>query len=576
MTFRVSSISGLASLLARQLPSLSAAIILLLATAEAFSAEFHVTTSGLDADDGSAAKPWKNIQQALDAAAAGDTVVVHAGTYQLAAPLVIKTKATAAAPLLVRAEGAVTVRDPARNFGEWSGVVRLDQATFVTLRGFRVENASFFGILLDHVDNVTVESCQTDGSLGSGIYTGDSTHITLRNNDVSHCCEGDINLVSSQECISVARSDGFELVGNAVHDSVRGETGGEGINIKEGTSNGSVHHNRISEGVRLGIYVEAWDKLTQNIEIYANEVFHNCNGIVIASERGGTVRNVRVHDNLVYENGLAYSPKSQYWPWGGGIGISIPGYLSNGPREAIALYNNTVVRNSDDKGYGIGISIDTDNLKSLLVRDNIVTDNPTAQIDLSRGAAETTVLSNLVFPYFGNSWMHEVRGEQPIETAPGFVDTKAFNFRLSATSPAVDVGSGGPELAASDWDGNARVAGSKVDLGAFEYGSQPAVATGGSGGTGTHPGTAGSGGLTASGGAASHAGIGNGTGAAAPGAAGLTASGGSATGQPTAAAQDSTSDGGCGCSLPTSARGTGWMALLGLLGLMLVRRGHSR
>ncbi len=47
-----------------------------------FAAEFHVSPAGDDAGPGTAPAPWRTLQQAADRARAGDTVLVHAGTYR--------------------------------------------------------------------------------------------------------------------------------------------------------------------------------------------------------------------------------------------------------------------------------------------------------------------------------------------------------------------------------------------------------------------------------------------------------------------------------------------------------------
>ena len=53
-----------------------------LCCAGANAAEYFVATDGCDAADGSAAKPWRTIQRAADAAQAGDTVTIRGGTYR--------------------------------------------------------------------------------------------------------------------------------------------------------------------------------------------------------------------------------------------------------------------------------------------------------------------------------------------------------------------------------------------------------------------------------------------------------------------------------------------------------------
>ena len=42
---------------------------------------YYVATTGSDTAAGTSAAPWKTLQKAANAVAAGDTVIVRAGTY---------------------------------------------------------------------------------------------------------------------------------------------------------------------------------------------------------------------------------------------------------------------------------------------------------------------------------------------------------------------------------------------------------------------------------------------------------------------------------------------------------------
>ena len=55
---------------------------LLLMNLAAFATEFHVSIKGDDANDGSVAKPFRTISAAAKVAYAGDTILVHGGTYR--------------------------------------------------------------------------------------------------------------------------------------------------------------------------------------------------------------------------------------------------------------------------------------------------------------------------------------------------------------------------------------------------------------------------------------------------------------------------------------------------------------
>jgi hypothetical protein len=52
---------------------------------------------------------------------------------------------------------------------------------------------------------------------------------------------------------------------------------------------------------------------------------------------------------------------------------------------------------------------------------------------------------------------------------PGFMDASAFDFRLTADSPCINSGKNSYNAAPTDLDGNPRVTGGTVDVGAFEY-----------------------------------------------------------------------------------------------------------
>ena len=68
----------------------------------ATAADYHVSVaSGLDANPGTLAQPWRTIQKAANTVAPGDTVNIHPGTYTERVTLSGK-RATAAEPILFR------------------------------------------------------------------------------------------------------------------------------------------------------------------------------------------------------------------------------------------------------------------------------------------------------------------------------------------------------------------------------------------------------------------------------------------------------------------------------------------
>jgi hypothetical protein len=523
----------------------------------AWAAEYHVATTGDDAASGAAAAPFRTIQHGIDTARAGDTLIVHAGQYPFANVIKVRGKrGTQAAPIVIRAEGEVVLTDGAGIASGWQGMIDVHDSSYMVFRGFTLKKPSFFGIYLQNVDNVTVEGFSTDESGASGLASWTSSNVTFRNNDVRACCnKGQLGSGNAcQECISLDHVNGFLIEGNKVHDAQQSGLaqwgGGEGIDVKNGSSNGIVRYNEVYNIVQLGIYVDAWEADIHNVEIYGNHVHHNANGIVVTSEQTGNVYNVRIHDNLVHDNGFD--------------GISISHYdVAPVVIDQVDVFNNTVVRNgyTENKPYflpdnqkgnwGTGITVGKPDVSRVRIVDNIVYQNATRAISLTEGLSGHTVANNL-------------------EADPLFVALASRDLRLTAASPAIDQGIGATNLGTADFYGNARVFGSAVDIGAHEFGSAP-VATGGSGGSAGSGGAAAAGGTSASGGTApASGGAASAAGGTGPGSGGA----GAADGDGEASFEEYGGTSGCACR--ATSRGhlvTAWLlGLVFVLGLGRARR----
>jgi hypothetical protein len=506
--------------------------------------------------------PWGTVQRGVDALVAGDSLVVHEGTYVIEDKISVNAKAgTQAQPIVIRAEGEVTLQDARTELADWAGLFDVRQSSWVTVRGFRLVQPRFFGIFFQDCDHVTAEGNFTLESRASGVASWGSTHVTIRNNDVKSACH-DGNPVPSkwgtdmgcQECISLDTTVGFLVEGNVVHDAQQqGKAhwgGGEGIDVKNGSSNGVVTQNEVFNIVQLGIYVDAWENDITDVEISRNHVHHNANGIVITSEQTGNVDGVRVHDNLVHDVGF--------------VGISVSHYdVAANVIADVHVFNNTVahVGFPENKPYflpdeqknvtwGDGIAVGKPDVVSVVIRDNVVWDIGGGEpIALDSGLTGHTVEGNLT-------------------SDPLFLDEGARDLRLGPGSPAIDTGTGTRGSEELDFWGNVRVAGAKVDVGAFEYGSVPggagAAGSGGAGGTGGGTGGADSGGGGGTGGA----------GGATGGTAGEAGAAGTGAAPGSSGADKADDSEGCACLVAgrPSTRSLGWVALIFGLGLLCHRR----
>ena len=418
----------------------------------AAAADYYVSPSGDDGAAGTEAEPWGTIGRAAGALAPGDTVYIMAGTYrEQVVPEDSGTEGNLVTYAAFPGDEAV-IDGEGIAVEEWGGLVQLRDLSYIRITGLRVRNSSGAGIHASGCSAILIDANTTYNTVSSGVGVWNSTSIIVEGNDVGLACND-----GSQECITVAGSDSFEIRYNHVHDGGPGSNGGEGIDAKHG-SNGKVYGNIVHGINRLGIYVDAWDTHTFNIEVYGNISYDNqANGYAVAAENGGLLENIRVYNNIAYHNLH--------------VGLTVAGWGVDGvghPMRDIFIVNNTFFENGE--AWGGGISVDNPEAENVVVRNNIVAGNLSFSIASDGGppAEEVTVDHNLIDGF--RDYPGEIRGTDAVEASPAFVDPAAADFHLLESSPAVDSASadGAP---AFDFDGGARPQGEGFDIGAFEYGA---------------------------------------------------------------------------------------------------------
>lgn len=447
-------------------PKLLALLPLLLLGLPSSGATYHVAPGGSDASPGTLEAPFATVQHAADLALPGDTVLLRAGTYRQVVTLT--RSGTAGAEIVLAAfPGERPVLDGSGLLAtEWlAGIVHVYQAAYVKVRGLTATHAGpgiqAAGILVEESRHVTVEGNLTDDTVSSGIGVWSSEDVTVEDNEVIRACTTGI-----QEQISVGGTRGFRVVANRIHDAGGTDSGGEGICLKDGSSDGVARGNVVwNQPKKLGIYVDAWDKHTRDIEVDGN-VVHDCiDGIGLASEMGGLLERVRVTNNLCYGN--AYR----------GLVVADYGGVETHPMNDLQVVNNTFAGNGTS-GWGGGIAVDSREARNVVVRNNVVSGHPSFGILVSTRlpAGAVAVDHNLIDAFVGTVEEGETRGTDAVEAPPRFVDGAGHDYRLAADSPALDRGS--PSLAPShDLDGVSRPQGGAVDLGAFERPAGPVTFT---------------------------------------------------------------------------------------------------
>jgi parallel beta-helix repeat protein len=430
------------------------------------AAVFYVDPSngGSNSNSGLIGSPWATIQQAASSAQAGDTVYVQAATY--AEKVTFANSGTADAFITFIGVGSVIVQEPT-NTTVWSGTFNANTKSYIRIQHFAIQNSYWFGIYLEACDHIYLDSNSTYNTGASGISVWHSSYVYASNNTVRKACYQSLS-TASQECISFSGVSNFEIHHNEVYESGGSTNGGEGIDTKENCSNGKVYNNVVHDLIRLGIYVDCWDKILQQVDVYNNRVYSCSDGIVVSSEDSGTVMNVNIYNNITYSNG--------------GFGIIVSNYVKDGPRKNIAIMNNTVYNNGfgdGDANWGGGIIIYSSHVSNISIFNNIVSSNDAMQISDGSGVASVSINKSLIYGYKGLSWTNEVKGTNAIEADPLFVDVDGAdniignlddNLDVTDASPAINAGTntGAP---AFDFNHDARPAEGIVDIGAFEHNS---------------------------------------------------------------------------------------------------------
>jgi parallel beta-helix repeat protein len=412
---------------------------------------YYVSPNGNDANPGTEEAPWRTVQKAADTLRSGETVYIRAGTYY---ERVVPQNSGNDYITYASYPGETAILDGTGvSFpSDWGGLFEIANLSNIRVSGLKVMNVgpgdNHAGILVDNSTDIIIEHNHTSNTTSSGIGVWDSRNVIIDGNEVELCCND-----GEQECITVAITDTFEIRNNHIHHGGPGSIGGEGIDAKDGSSHGKIYGNHVHHMNRVGIYVEAWDKHTYDIDVYRN-IVHDIadnDGFALASEEGGVLEDVRVYNNIAYNNGLS------------GIVLSEAGNSPTHPVRNITIINNTFANNGSNV-WGGGISIENPDVSNLVIRNNICSQNRWFQIQNEVAVQQLTIDHNLIHGTKGDA---ENDGADAREGDPLFVNAGGGNFRLRSGSPAIDAGSA-DNAPFDDFDGVGRPQGAGYDIGAFE------------------------------------------------------------------------------------------------------------
>lgn len=384
-------------------------------------------------DTAGATQEYATIQNAVDIARAGDTVLVHDGAYR---GFTVVASGAPSNRIVIKAAGASAVVNQPNGNNEG---ITLSNASYVTVEGFRVTGMPQYGL-------ATHNATATDPIRG----------LLIRNNTVQNSASSNIYL--SQVADSIVENN-----------TVSGSAASHGIYLANGGSDNTVlRGNRCFNNAVNGIHFNGdatvgGDGLHSSLTIEDNVIYgNNANGIDADGVQDSLFQN-----NLVYGNGRnavrAFRIDS-----------------AQGPKN-LKVINNTLLVPSGG-GWAVKFSEDLGGhtlLNNILLSDNGSTGSISVANTGTGFASNNNALTGRL-SYNGEAsivdlllWQVTGFDADSFTTTPSnlFVSATSADYRLRSGAPAVDAGRSslnGVAAPAIDILGTARPRGAAVDLGAYE------------------------------------------------------------------------------------------------------------
>ncbi len=399
------------------------------------------------------------VYAAFKNASAGDTIFFAPGTYMIDRPLIPANSGKADNWLVIMAaerktaiiDGADFLKDEesgrsASRVGK--GLLHIEGVSYVRVINITVQNSHSLGIMVGTKKKpawfTELIACSSHGSYNSGIGLWYSRHTKVFGCEITGANDQDLRTAdvavrreAPHEALTVAGAEDFEVAYNYIHHCDK-----EGIDVKEVSTRGVVHHNLITDMPRQGLYADSWFGTLSDVTFHSN-IVHDCEwGLAISAEgKDSYLENLRIYNNILYNN------------VGSGFFISIWGH--DMMRKDILIYNNTVYNNGSAEhwsGLTGGFGCVTRNVEELHIFNNIFADNYgyamafpfTVAVEDSMKDRQIVIENNLMtsveqkepYPGFFDVMLYVYAGNNPIVADPGFQNADAGNFSLLDDAPS--------------------------------------------------------------------------------------------------------------------------------------------
>jgi parallel beta-helix repeat protein len=205
---------------------------------------YFVSNTGSDSNDGlSLSNPLATLQHAADIVAPGDSVLVENGSY---AGFALWSGGLEEARIVFKALGNnVLINAPAST----NDGINIENADYVTLDGFIVNDQPRNGIRLALANHCVVRNCRCDNNFERGIFTAFTDDILIEYNVCSNSIDEHGIYVSNSSDRPVIRYN--ECYGNnatGIHMNGDLSEGGDGIISDAEVYGNLLHDNNLAAG----------------------------------------------------------------------------------------------------------------------------------------------------------------------------------------------------------------------------------------------------------------------------------------------------------------------------------------
>jgi len=439
----------------RMKSAMALAIALTLATVSAQAATWYVSPDGNDTDGQSWPTARNSLQTAVNLAAHGDEIIVGDGIY---APISTGNK-------------AITISS-------------VNGAEHTIIDGGNTTRCATLGTESDHTNTVLTGFTLRNGKVqsssahvyGGGVYGGTLNHCILTGNKASISTSGYHSVDAYGGGAAYSILNGCFLTGNTAHlDAAIVEYPNYGWAIGGGAYACTLNNCTLTGNTA-----------SSNINC-ADASFDFSGGPKGGGAADSTLHNCTFTENKVFCALVNVRYNSNTWLYGGG------GAHNSTLNNCLLTGNTTHLHSTPPRrasAYGGGVIDST--LNNCTLVGNSASATGASSNDSYGGGVNNSIVNNCIIwgnsaGYNANFYNSTVRyscstplpsGSGNISSDPRFVDATSGNLRLSQGSPCVNAGSNSYVASgALDLDGNLRIHGGTVDMGAYEYGSVPPATT---------------------------------------------------------------------------------------------------